>query len=103
MKSSDFPETMPAPTHFADGDVAEGHDLRWRIMACLRGRIPDLQGIHITVFGNTAVLRGKVRTVQEKWLCLKCCPHVPGVIRVVDDLTVAEQAVIYFDPEEELL
>jgi osmotically-inducible protein OsmY len=100
MKSSDHPELVPAPNQLAQGDTSKAGDLKWRITACLTTRIPDLKGIHITVVGNTAVLRGNVRTLQEKWLCLKCCRHVPGVMRIVDDLIAAEQALIYFDPEE---
>jgi len=93
MKPSDHSEIVPAPTQFAAGDAAEGHDLKWRITACLRGRIPGLQGIHITVFGNTAALRGKVRSLKEKRVCVECCRHVPGVMRVVDELIVADETV----------
>jgi hypothetical protein len=56
MNSSDRPEIVPAPTHFAEGDTSQGRDLKWRIMACLKIRIPDLKDIRITVVGNTAVL-----------------------------------------------
>ena len=90
MKSSAHPETLPTPTQFAVGNTAQGHDLKWRIEACMRDRLPGLQGIHITVFGNTVALRGKVCSLQEKWQCIECCRHVPGVIRVVDDLKIAE-------------
>lgn len=99
MNSSD----LPASTHYAEADTAERYDLKRRILACLRGRIPSLPGLHITVVGNTAVLRGNVRTLQEKSLCLECCRHVPGVVMVVDDLTVAELTSVYFDPENGLL
>ena len=99
MKSSDHPEILPGLIQFAEGDVAEGRDLKWRIIACLKTRIPDLKGIHITVVGNTAVLRGKVRSMQEKSLCLKCCHHLPGVMRVVDDLTLAEQTPVSREEE----
>jgi len=99
MKSSDQAEIAP----FAQGDTSQGHDLKWRIMACLQGRIPELQGIHITVFGNTAALRGEVRSLHEKRLFLECCRHVPGVMRVVDDLIVADEKQVYLDPEEEVL
>lgn len=65
-------------------------DLKWRIQACLRQRIPDLQGIHVTVVGNTAVLRGQVRSQCDKRFCIECCRHVPGVMRVLDELLVDE-------------
>lgn len=102
MKSSDRPELVAAPAQYAEGDPSQGRDLKWRIRACLVSRIPDLTGVHVTVAGSTAVLRGKVRTSQEKRLCVRCCRHVPGVMRVVDDLTAAEPALIYFDPDTEL-
>ena len=100
MKSSDDPELVPAPNQFATGDMAEGHHLRWRIIACFSCRIPDLCGVHVTVVGNTAVLRGKVRSLHEKRLCLECCRHVPGVMRVVDELIVADEKLVNVDPEE---
>lgn len=102
MDSSDRPEIGPAPTHYAQGDTSKGYDLKSRIVACLNVRFPGLRGIRVTVFGNTADLRGEVRSLQEKRLCVECCRHVPGVTRVVDDLTLTEQTPVYLDPEEEL-
>jgi len=83
------PFALPAPARFADRETLRGQDLQWRIAACLRERIPDFPGIHIAACGSTALLRGDVRTSAEKQLCLDCCRHVPGVMRVVDELTVA--------------
>ena len=101
MEPADQPEIVPAPAHFAAGDAVFGDELNRRIMACLRGRIPDLKGIHVAVFGNTAVIRGEVRTLEEKAMCLECCRHVPGVAKIVNDLTVADTSPIHFDPEED--
>jgi hypothetical protein len=101
MEASDQPEIVPAPTHFVEGDATGGYELNQRIMACLRERIPDLKGIHVAVFGNTAVLRGEVRTPEERQLCLDCCRHVPGVIKIVNDLTCADLGPIHFNPSEE--
>ena len=95
MKSSD----LPIPTTFTGVDTSEWSDLKRRITACLSSRLPELQGIHITVYGNTATLRGEVRSLHEKRLCLECCRHVPGVMRVVDDLTLAEQAPVSREEE----
>jgi osmotically-inducible protein OsmY len=100
MEPADQPEIVPAPAHFAAGDAGLGHDLNRRIMASLRERIPDLKGIHVAVFGNTAVLRGEVRTLDEKQACVECCRRVPHVTKIVNDLTVADQSPIHFDPEE---
>jgi osmotically-inducible protein OsmY len=103
MEPAEQPDIVPAPApaHFAAADAAFGDDLNRRIMASLRGRIPDIKGIHVAVFGNTAVLRGEVRTPAEKAVCVECCRHVPGVAKIVNDLTVADDAPIHFDPEEE--
>jgi len=103
MDSADQPEIVPAPapTHFAAGEAAFGHDLNRRILACLRERIPDLKGIHVAAFGNTAVLRGEVRTIEEKRVCVECCRRVPGVMKIVNDLTVADHSPIHFDPKDD--
>jgi len=101
MKSPNKPDIVPAPTQFAAGDVAEGYDLKRRIMACLKERLPDLQGVHVTVFGNTAALRGAVRSSQEKRQCVECCRHVPGVTRIVDELNVADETPVYLDPDDD--
>lgn len=68
-------------------------DLKWRIEACLQKRIPDLEGIHVTVVGSTAAIRGHLRSQCDKRFCIECCRHVPGVMRVVDELLVDESPV----------
>jgi hypothetical protein len=84
------PIGLAAATGVEDLACAGGRDLKWRIQACLRQRIPDLQGIHVTVVGNTAAIRGHLRSQCDKRFCLECCRHVPGVMRVVDELLVDE-------------
>jgi len=87
MRTANNPHT-PAETQFATPDANKA-DLKWRITACLRDRLPGLRGdIHVTVIGSTAAIRGTVRSLQDKRLCLECCRRVPGVMRVVDDLIV---------------
>lgn len=102
MESPDDPMNVPAPTHFAKGDTFDGDDLKRQIMASLKDRLPDLQGVHVTVFGTSVALRGKVSTKNEKRECVEYCRHVPGVMRVVNDLVVAEQKPVFLDPEEEM-
>lgn len=83
------PADIPAGTKFANPETGNRADLEWRIKACLRDRLPGLKAvIHITVIGSTAAIRGTVRSPQDKRLCIECCRHVPGVMRVVDDLIV---------------
>ncbi len=90
MKPAEKPEFTPA-TQYAKPDTSDREDLKGRVMACLRDHHTDLRGIHVTVFGGTAALRGHVRSLEEKRLCVVCCRHVPGVMRVVDDLVVADE------------
>lgn len=77
----------------AAGRLFSRHGIELRIVACLRDRIPDLQGVHVTAIGSTAVLRGELPSSHDKWICLECCRHVPGVIRVVDELIVVEEVL----------
>jgi osmotically-inducible protein OsmY len=93
-------DSKPTPTHFAASDTSASNDLKSRIVACLTSRIPNLRSVHVTVFGGTAVLRGTLSSAHEKRLCLECCRHVPGVSRAIDDLTVAYDKPVYFDPDE---
>jgi len=91
MESSSNSDIVPAPNQFAEGNTGEGHDLQRRIMACLKNHFPALRGVHVTVIGSTAALRGEVSSKNDKRLCLEYCRHVPGVIRIVDDLIVVEK------------
>jgi len=91
MKSSDNSDTLPAPDTFAKSDTAEGELLKLRVTACLKDRFSSLQGVHVTVFGTTVALRGKVPSKNDKRLLLECCRHIPGVMRVVNELIVADE------------
>jgi hypothetical protein len=91
-------ETTATSTAWPDFD--ERDELKWRIRACLRARIPDLQGIKVSVSGNTAAIRGRLRSPHEKRLCLECCRHIPGVMRVIDELIVLDESPLYWNPGE---
>lgn len=101
MEPANDPNITPTASQFAKPDTADSHDLKERIMACLRDRIPDLQRIHVTAFGSTVVIRGQLRSPNEKRLSLECCRHVPGVIRVIDELIVADDSPVGHDSEED--
>ncbi len=92
-------DSKPTPTQFATGDTSEATGLKSRIVACLRDRIPELKGVHVTVFGGTAVLRGTLTSAHDKRLCLECSRHVPGVIRVIDELVVTNEEPTHVDPD----
>jgi len=91
MKSSDNPDIVPAPTTYAISDTAEGELLKQRIIACLTDRFPKLQGVDVAEVGITVVLRGTVPSKNDKRLCVECCRHVPGVMRFVNKLIVADE------------
>lgn len=61
-----------------------------RASLCLRTRgICGADQVVIKVASGTVVLCGQLASRQEKRVCLECCRHVAGVIRVVDQLTVS--------------
>lgn len=92
MEPTGNPELGSLPGRFAERENGVAHDLQRRIMACLNRRFPGLRDVHVTVIGHTAEVRGKVSSPSDRRLCLEYCRHVPGVIRIVDELTVAEMA-----------
>jgi osmotically-inducible protein OsmY len=92
MESFGSSDIVPVPQQFAEGNTGEGRDLQRRIMACLKDRFPALRGVHVTVIGGTADLRGEVSSKTDKRLCVEYCRHVPGVLKIVDELIVAEKA-----------
>jgi hypothetical protein len=95
---------FPTPAPFAEQPAsAEPHDLKWRILACLRERIAESRGIHLAVMGGTVVIRGPVKSLHEKRLYIECCRHVPGVARVVDELVVVDDAAVYHGGDQYLL
>ncbi len=79
-----------APRFAAPGHVGQP-DLESTIWACLKSQLPDAHALHLAVVGSTAVLRGAVPSPREKRLYVECLRSVPGITRVVDDLTLTEQ------------
>jgi hypothetical protein len=100
MESSEQPEIVPAPSQFATADPSQAVELKSRIVACVRESFPNPQAIHVTVFGGTVVLRGVLSSSQDKLRCLVNCRRVPGVIKVVDELVVADEKPVDFDLDE---
>jgi osmotically-inducible protein OsmY len=101
MEPIKHPATTPAAAQFAKPDTAKGHDLKQRIIASLRNRNRDLQQIQVCVFGGTVVVRGQLRSLNEKRSFLEDCRVVPGVMRIVDELIVADDSPVRHDPEQE--
>ncbi len=102
MSSADKPKTTPAASQYAKPDTSDREELKGRILTGLRDRNTDLRGIHVTVFGGTVAIRGHVRSMPEKQLCVEFCRQVPGVVRVVDDLIVVNDAPVSHGSEGDL-
>ena len=101
MESSNLPGATPAVAHFASQDVGNRIDLQMRVMACLRQIAPGIHtAVHVTAIGSTVAIRGELPTEQVKHLCLERCHHVPGVIRLVDELTVGAESSTCNDADE---
>src|SRR5579885_1643281 len=93
MESSNRPDSCALTAHFASPDIGNRIDLARHVMACLREAAPEIHAaVHVTVIGGTVVVRGKLPTEFEKHACLECCRRVPGVLRLVDELVVANRS-----------
>jgi osmotically-inducible protein OsmY len=65
-------------------------DLERRVMNYLVGRhVPSLRQIAVEADRGTVTMRGRVYSFHHKQLCINCCTRVAGVVRLVDELTVA--------------
>ena len=101
MEPARNPDITPAAAQFARPDTAERHDLKKRVLTCLHDRVPAAQQIHVAVFGSTVTVRGRLRSRDEKRLCLECCRQVSGITRIVDELIVADESPVVRDPDED--
>lgn len=60
--------------------------LERRLTNFLAGRnVPGSDSIHIEAVGGVVVIRGQLPTTAAKRLCLECCWHTAGVMRIVDE------------------
>lgn len=68
-------------------------DLRRRVLSFLAGRhLAALRSIEVEARGGTVTLRGKVHTFYEKQLTQQCSRRVAGVVRLIDEVDVAQPA-----------
>ena len=78
----------PTPT------IGSDQELRRRLVNALHSRGPhDELELQIEATGGVVVLRGRYSTDSSKRLCLECCRHVPGVLRLVDQLEVQPKSM----------
>lgn len=63
--------------------------LEHRIDRCLdAGDFPEREKIRASAEGGVVRLQGRLKSPRSKAILLDCCRHVPGVVRVVDELAV---------------
>lgn len=60
-------------------------ELEARICSFLQQRhVPHCGRVRLRAQGGAVVLSGKLSSRHAKWLCMECCRHVAGVIKLVD-------------------
>ena len=71
----------------AERRVVVDSGLQRRIVSCLIARhVPGVRRVEVEAIGGRVIVRGRVPSRHVKWLCLECCRHVAGVMRLVDQL-----------------
>jgi len=72
------------------GSQLGSHDLERRVVSFLAQKHrSSLRAVSVEVNGGTVVLRGELPSFYDKQLCLSVCQRVAGVVRLVDQLDVA--------------
>ena len=67
----------------------EDVDLENRIARFLHQRhVPEEEQIRAQALKGTVVVSGRLHSQHAKWLCMECCRHVAGVIKLIDHVTV---------------
>jgi osmotically-inducible protein OsmY len=60
-------------------------ELETRICSFLRQRhVPHCGRVRLRAHGGAVVVSGRLSSRHAKWLCMECCRHVAGVIKLVD-------------------
>ena len=69
--------------------IKRDEDLKTRLVNFLHSRhVPGRELVHLHVQSGTVVVRGPLRSAHAKWLCIECCRHVAGVIKLIDEIVV---------------
>lgn len=85
MVSSDIGTTLKAKLD-TDRDV----DLRRRVVSFLTdSNMPGLRQLRVDAVDGIVTLNGTVRTYYEKQLSQQRCKRVAGVVRLIDQVEVA--------------
>jgi osmotically-inducible protein OsmY len=71
-------------------DKRASADLKRRITSFLAQRgVNSVHRLNIEVNGGIVTLHGMVYSFYERQLCISCCQRIAGVVRFIDNLTVA--------------
>ena len=79
-----MPTVMEHPVERASGDLKR----RVRSFLAQQG-VNSAHRLNIEVNGGTVILQGLVSSFYERQMCISCCQRVAGVVRFIDNLTVA--------------
>lgn len=75
---------MEQPVECASGEL----ERRVRSFLAQQG-VDSVRHLNIEVNGGTVILHGLVSSFYERQLCISCCRRIAGVVRFIDNLTVA--------------
>lgn len=77
---------VPSSTLYTPSMDAE---LEQRICSFLHQReVSHCGSLRLRSRGGTVVVSGKLCSRHAKWLCMECCRHVAGVIKIVDQVKI---------------
>ncbi len=78
--------------HLAEtGSPSRDRDLKQRVKNYLFGQhVSDLRRLAIDTDSGVVTLRGRVQSFHYKQLCLNCCQRVAGVVKIDDQIIVAQ-------------
>ncbi|HRX77538.1 MAG TPA: BON domain-containing protein [Pirellulaceae bacterium] len=69
--------------------IKQDDDLKTRLVNFLHSRrVPGREFVRLNVHSGTVIVRGLLQSTHAKWLCIECCRHVAGVIKLVDELVI---------------
>lgn len=68
-------------------------ELQARIVGYLLARnAPAIGQVEVEANNGTVTLRGQVRTFYQRQLCVHCCLRVAGVVQLIDQIHVMDEA-----------
>jgi hypothetical protein len=70
-------------------EVAISLERRIRIFI---GRLPCLREVAVQVEGDFATIAGRVRSFDDRDICIECCRRVAGVRHICDQLEITDAA-----------